>query len=167
MAQLLAASSLQTVWAAALEQLRDSVSTATYESFLRQTTAVSYDGHSVVLAAPNTFALDWISRKHGSEIREILCDLLGEAVDVQMTVGDAPPPPLPVQRAPSVQVMSAGPQFGAPYDEFGAIPLNLSYTFDNFVVGPNNRLAHAASMAVPTRRSPRHSTASSTDRSTQ
>jgi chromosomal replication initiator protein len=148
MAQLLAASSLQTVWAAALEQLRDSVSTATYESFLRQTTAVSYDGHSVVLAAPNTFALDWISRKHGSEIREILCDLLGEAVDVQMTVGDAPPPPLPVQRAPSVQVMSAGPQFGAPYDEFGAIPLNLSYTFDNFVVADCNRFAHAAAVQV-------------------
>jgi chromosomal replication initiator protein len=147
MAQTLAAP-LNTIWAAALEQLRESVSTATYESFLRQTTAVSYDGRRVVLAAPNTFARDWIARKHSQEIRDIFTDLLGEPVEIEMTVGDTPaPPPPPPVRSPVVQATSL-PHFGVPYDEFGATPLNPAYTFENFVVADCNRFAHAAAVQV-------------------
>lgn len=33
-------------------------------------------------------------------------------------------------------------------DSSGALPINPDYGFDDFVIGPNNRLAHAASVAV-------------------
>ncbi|MCM8802670.1 MAG: chromosomal replication initiator protein DnaA [Candidatus Omnitrophica bacterium] len=33
-------------------------------------------------------------------------------------------------------------------EDFFEIPLNPEYTFENFIVGPSNRLAHAASVAV-------------------
>jgi chromosomal replication initiator protein len=54
------------------------------------------------------------------------------------------PTPRAAVTAPSPSVTAAPRR--AP--SVGEIPLNPHYTFDNFVVGPSNRLAHAASLAV-------------------
>jgi len=58
---------------------------------------------------------------------------------------DRPAPPVAPQRPG--EPAQRGPA-GAGRRNFDGIAINPDYEFDNFVIGPNNRLAHAASMAV-------------------
>ncbi|WP_083097124.1 chromosomal replication initiator protein DnaA [Pseudophaeobacter leonis] len=54
----------------------------------------------------------------------------------------------PVRRAASAQSLSNKPSAAAPMDSLQAAPLDPRFTFDNFVVGKPNELAHAAARRV-------------------
>ena len=138
------------LWDRALETLRSRLSTENFETWLAPVCCESIAGDTVTLRIPNRFYADWISNHY--------TDLLLEAID-DATEGD---PPTKVRfevdealqkevRAfrqepnaaprPRARAKSAPPQLTSS-------DLNPKYSFDNFVVGPSNQLAHAASVAV-------------------
>jgi chromosomal replication initiator protein len=136
------------IWARALEYLKPLVSAATYDGFLRQAHVVEWSDTRIVIGVPNAFAQEWLERRHMEDIRESLAAAVGYGVEVEMRV-------LPTERAehlslqPPAANRNTGPRsIGYPYDEFGAVPLNPRYTFENFVVADCNRFAHAAAMHV-------------------
>ncbi|MCX7599523.1 MAG: chromosomal replication initiator protein DnaA [Armatimonadetes bacterium] len=141
-----ATTTLKDIWTLALRDLQRRVSAATYEGFLRQTTLVSYDGSTVVLRAPNSFARDWLLRRHLPDICESLSAVAGRPVEVELTAAVDQPAPIPPPAPSSSEALSY--RIGLPYDEFGATPLNPKYTFEHFVVADCNRFAHAAAVQV-------------------
>jgi chromosomal replication initiator protein len=89
------------------------------------------------LAVPTSFALDWIKRHYAPLIQEALGLLGAQVPRFELLV--VPGAAQPVQ----VDIFQAAPQA-----DQGKSKLNPKYTFENFVVGPNNNLAHAAAVAV-------------------
>ncbi len=114
----------------------------------------SADGDEMlVLTAPNEFALIWLEDNYLDLIREKVRNAAGHDVEVVLAV--APSDPEAEPRAPTA--LSAGePRPAAAPDRTRGgrssrkpkIYLNPRNTFENFIVGPSNQLAHAASTAV-------------------
>jgi chromosomal replication initiator protein len=102
----------------------------------------------LVLEAPSDFHLRWVRDRHLDAIREAAAVTLGRGTAVVLQVRQREmnePGPIEAARpAPSTE-----PDAPATADEDAlAHPVTVKYTFDNFVVGPSNRFAHAAAMAV-------------------
>jgi len=130
-------------WQAAMGQLQIEMPRAAFDTWVRDAEFVAYEDGCFIIGAPNAYACDWLQSRLTSAISRLLTGLMGRSVQVRFTVWKDPSPiddPIKDEEAEyPLQSTTVTPRNGS---------LNPRYTFDNYVVGANNRLAHAASLAV-------------------
>ncbi len=131
------------VWPAALGELQLQMTKATFDTWLRDSRLLKYEDGVFVVGVQSGYAKDWLENRLLATIKRTLARLTGQAIEVKFIVcGEEPP------RKESVTLLNLpAPDTETPA-AISSANLNPRYTFDNFVVGPGNRLAHAASMAV-------------------
>jgi chromosomal replication initiator protein len=97
------------------------------------------------LLAPSEFHLRWVNDKYRPVVQDAVTAVFGPETELVM---DARPEPIySIEEADE----DAGPDaFVQEQASTTAVPARLApkYTFENFVVGPSNRFAHAAAMAI-------------------
>lgn len=133
---------LDDLWNSVLAQVEQKISKPSFETWLKSTKLLSYKGSNITIAAPNSFAREWLENHYVHLIAGILAELTGEDLlikfvvqkDQENTDFDLP--------APIIQTQTNENLENAPG------MLNPKYTFDTFVIGSGNRFAHAASLAV-------------------
>ena len=139
----------QQVWKAVLGDLQMQMPRATFDTWVKNTSVVSYEDGMFVIGAPNTYAVEWLeNRLHGALLHSA-AQVMRRTVDLRfivkptMMVHSEPPMPLSYP---------AKPLPGSEEDEPRPAPppplLNPKHTFNTFIVGNSNRLAHAAAQAV-------------------
>ncbi|MER3398937.1 MAG: chromosomal replication initiator protein DnaA [Chloroflexota bacterium] len=143
------------VWQAALGELQLQVSRTNYNTWLKDTVGVDFDGRRFVVGVPNAFVADWLETRLKSLIRKTLCSILACSVEVDFRItqtrngrrGEANMPGSPPNGQSRTEARSGSASAGFTPS---ALPLRLNprYTFETFVVGRSNRLAHAAALAV-------------------
>ncbi|MBA3323997.1 MAG: chromosomal replication initiator protein DnaA [Rhodobacteraceae bacterium] len=104
-------------------------------------------------SAPTGFIGTWVSRNFGEPIRQLLL-LEGQTVSrLEFVVVEAAGAcPLPTGPAPRAAALPRTVEFPAGPDvELPQSPLDGRFTFNNFVVGKPNELAHAAARRVSER----------------
>ncbi|MBI3522313.1 MAG: chromosomal replication initiator protein DnaA [Chloroflexi bacterium] len=150
---------LKQLWQAALGELQLGVTRANYDTWFKDTSIISEEDDVYCIGVPNAFAREWLENKFRPQVRQALQHLVGHTVDVRFitsTGGIARGPSSSRQPGPLSNSGAAAGQ-GQPIsrENVAAALLNSKYTFSTFVVGSNNRLAHAAALSVAER--PGHS----------
>lgn len=129
-------------WQATLGQLQMEMPKAAFDTWVRDTELISHEDGTFIIGVHNAYARDWLESRLSSTSIRILSGLMNRSVEVKFIVWQGYEP----TEAAEIEKL---PQSGA-YDSSRPTnqALNRRYTFDNFVVGTSNRLAHAASLAV-------------------
>jgi chromosomal replication initiator protein len=151
-------------WLRVKERLRAEVGEEIYQSWFASMELDRVEGSTVLLTVPTRFLKSW-TQTHYSE-KLLACwqaeapDVLKVEVSVRSAVIRAVPPK---PKAPETVETARDPRIGrmdigelraayAPvssgHDALGGSPLDLRLTFDSFVVGRSNTLAHAAAKQV-------------------
>jgi len=138
---------LQAAWDHTLQVLSDHVNKPSFESWIRTAHPISIDGSLATIGTTSRFAKHWLENKHIEVIREVLENHLDQPIRVRIELLEEDGPVLLNEKLPK----KPKPQAKQEDDEPISQPLNSRYTFDNFVVGPGNRLAHACAMSVAER----------------
>ena len=131
-------------WQAAVGQLQMEMPKAAFDTWVRDTEFLSYEDGSFVIGVQNAYARDWLQSRLVSTVTRILTGIMNRTVEVHFNTWQKPVEP----EAPKMSKESPLPYEFDSEIEIRNSTLNPRYTFDNFVVGPSNRLAHAACMAV-------------------
>lgn len=147
------ATTLRRAWERALHMLGNKVSKVTFESYIRPIRPLSYEDNEVALGVPSAFAREWLDRRHRSLIRATLESVLGTNVEIRFTVC-----PSEQRQLTLISIDDGRPAAEEPRPKpakpatlpagLTESPLVARYTFDSFVIGRSNRLAHAGAQAV-------------------
>lgn len=132
------------LWDDVLVQVELSVTAANFKTWFRDTYIVSLEDGVVTLGVPSVFVRDWLADKFQSLVLKILREINPHVRSIEYTV---------VQRNSRKQESSKTQTINAalPLEEYYINKndnLNPKYTFETFVVGPFNQLAHAAARTV-------------------
>jgi chromosomal replication initiator protein len=115
----------EALWGEVREKLRASVPDSTFKIWLEPIAAVGVQGQTLHLTAPERVQA-WVQRRYSPLIVEALGDVSESLREISFA---SPGDETSLEQASSAQ-------------------LNPNHTFDRFVIGEGNRLAHAAALAV-------------------
>ncbi|MES2471035.1 MAG: chromosomal replication initiator protein DnaA [Patescibacteria group bacterium] len=137
------------LWEDVLGEMEIAVSPAIFATWFRGTFILKIDEGSVHLGVPSTFCLEWLREKHHNSILRILRERNTEVRSLHYVIikeGDKRKDDRNTKKN-NLQM----PTITLPIQDHYVNKddnLNPRYTFETFVVGPFNELAHAASLAT-------------------
>ena len=138
------------LWKAVLGEMELSLSRANFTTWFKNTSVLSRDGNTVVVSVPNGFIKEWLENKFNKKILESVRSQAPEIKDVRYAIG-RPKAELAKHVFSSI-TLEKELEFRSDSDIDKDIDrttnLNKRYTFESFVVGSNNELAHASCLAV-------------------
>ena len=136
-------------WQAVVGQLQMDMPKATFETWVRDADFVTFERGLFTVGLKNAYACDWVENRLSSTISRSLTGIMNQPIDIHFVVSQ----PVHEPTETTAHIDSSGIET-IEQSQNGAIApirnptLASKYTFDNFVVGASNRLAHAASIAV-------------------
>ncbi len=124
------------IWERALKQLKVSVSTIAYATYIEQLKPIDIVGSKLILSTKSELFASEVAKRLIDKIREALAMSGSGVTDIKLYVEG------------SNEDYLARKGVALPDSEIDSTPINPKYTFDTFVVGPSNRYLYAAAKAV-------------------
>lgn len=135
------------LWENALSEISLSVSPANFSTWFNDTYILKQEEGVIYLGVPNPFTRDWLYTKFHNTILKILRQMDEQVRGLEYVILKESEK----RRVEERKKAQPTPTISIPLQDFYINKddnLNPRYIFDNFVVGPFNELAHAASKMV-------------------
>ncbi|OGE82456.1 MAG: hypothetical protein A3B10_00055 [Candidatus Doudnabacteria bacterium RIFCSPLOWO2_01_FULL_44_21] len=128
----------QQLWQAILGNLELAISKASFTTWFKNTSILEKTDSAIIVNTPNAFTKEWLQNKYHQDILKALKSIAPEIREVKFQITN------PTYVAPQAAREIPKTTVKRPENQ----SLNPKYTFTTFIVGSNNQLAHAASLAV-------------------
>ena len=130
------------IWDDILDYVQEQIPDVEFRTWFQQVRPLGIENGAYMIGVPHSFARDWLKNHYGPVLETALKDLGAPSPRVGFQV-------VPFQQTEQHDMFASAPDAATP----AAAPkmkvaLNPKYVFSNFVVGPNNNLAHAAALAA-------------------
>ncbi|MGH2682011.1 MAG: chromosomal replication initiator protein DnaA [Actinomycetota bacterium] len=140
-------------WTRALERIRRDLAESSYKMWFSEVEARALPEGVLELVAPSEYVKSWLAHHYMDLITKAVREAGGRELAIRLTnrdradqAGPAPAPAKSVTESPAAEPPQRDVS-GPPGSEVGGT-FSERYTFETFVLGPSNRFAHAATMAV-------------------
>ncbi len=123
-------------WDDILERVREEheLSKVSFETWIKPLKVHKVENNDVTILVPTEqIGLEYVSKKYKLPIKAAIGEITGMDCDIHFRLPQDLEKETPAQQVKSESILAG---------------LNPKYTFDTFVVGSNNKFAHAASLAV-------------------
>ncbi len=136
------------LWKAVLSEMELTVSKANFTTWFMNTSIISSNKDAILVSVPNGFVKEWLENKFNRQIFQIISHHEPEIREIKYTIGNAFKNDSALNNKFAQFVPEKTEQDPVDSDIDKATNLNRRYSFDSFIIGVNNELAHAASIAV-------------------
>jgi len=142
------------LWQNVLDEVEVSLSRANFNTWFKNTEIVNLTEDTATIRVPNVFTKEWLNKKYEPEIKKSLAKNMPNITNIDYLIGIKTPKEILFNQATTPAKNENSNKNGAAAisvkttNDSSVSKLNPRYTFDTFVVGESNKLAHAAAQAV-------------------
>jgi chromosomal replication initiator protein len=129
-------------WQATLGQLQMEMPKATFDTWVKGTELINHQQNIFTIGVQNAYARDWLENRLTTTTEKMLTGIMDAPQAISFIIRSTD------ESLPKTETEKTSLSFSIKQIKTSGMRFNSRYTFDNFVVGPNNRLPHAASQAV-------------------
>ncbi len=131
---------LLSAWKNAQPVIKEKIGNASYETWFSSIGIKEKDSTTLIIETPDDFFKNWIVEHYLDTINESLKTTSAQSLNIEFEINTKVlKEPAANRFAPTIQELKSEPN---------QVHLNPRFNFDNFVVGPSNRFAYAACLAV-------------------
>ena len=131
--------SAREIWEAALGELELQINKPNFSTWFETTIGLDYQKNQFTVGVPNAFVAEYLDKNQRSLIEKTLIGFTRGDIQIHFEVNSTHPDSA-AERTPRVEASRPGKQTLSRF--------NPKYTFETFVVGSSNRLAHASALAA-------------------
>jgi chromosomal replication initiator protein len=128
------------IWENIKDYVKRNITDVEYHTWFMRVKPIGVESGTYMIGVPNSFAADWLKQHYLGLLEEALRHLGAATPKIGFRV-------LPSTQEAVLEPEPKNKQNQTPIDN-GRAKLNIKYTFEKFVIGPNNNFAHAAALAV-------------------
>lgn len=140
---------IQEAWDNVLAELKTTISKANFLTWFKDTALEDFKEGTAFVRVPSNFVKEWLKEKYHKSLIKILSRFLPEIRNIEYVVSSSG---LKINKAKKEKKEKIPIKTNDQMNLIDTIDpetnLNPRYTFETFVVGSNNELAHAAALAV-------------------
>lgn len=131
---------LVSIWKNTLQRLEESVGSSVFDLWFKPMKLVGIDDKSAIIEVPNRFFKEWIDDFYPNTLETIIGDIVEYPIRIEYTFAE--------KEELKVKTNVKALQNRRNWLHDKGIYLNPKYSFETFVVGNSNQLAHAAARKV-------------------
>lgn len=131
------------LWEKIQPQIREQLGATTYDTWFSSIQIQAPNSDNLIINTPDEFFQNWFIEHYLPIIKHHLSSLINHQIHYEVAIN-----PLEVPNKPATQQIIHNENLAPKKEDQLPIHLNPRFSFDNFVVGPSNRFAYSACMAV-------------------
>lgn len=132
---------MENIWEGCKVELKKLLGEISYNTWISPLQCKKIEELSIILEAPDSFFKNWIEANYTPHIKEALKGLTQKDLEIILEVNPA------LLKSGANKILKTI-QKSFQEEPLDSLRLNPRFTFDNFIIGASNRMAHAASLAV-------------------
>jgi len=132
------------IWGRVLHKISTHISSATLNTWFKRVQLNKVNNGVAVISCADAFVREWIETKHKVLLTEAVTEVVGEKVSVTFIIDES----FDTLKAENSPLFMGSKNTDQSIKVIQQANLNSKYVFEAFVVGPSNRLAHAAAEAI-------------------
>lgn len=125
------------LWQTILEEIKKTVTPQQFQAWFTSLKLLAYSTDRIDIQVPNIFFKDWLEKRYLERIQKAVAIATKGVPSIRFHVENT-------SNQATTPVASGGSDAASAVGAY----LNKKYRFEDFIVGPCNRLAHAAALAV-------------------
>jgi len=139
------------LWRKLLSHIEEQIGTAKFSTWFEPLKCLGVQEQCLRIQVPNRFTREWLSEHYLPVMVQMARQLMGPEATIRFEVGGKEPDAAESSEPPAVAPQTPPPPASSAPPAVEDSLFNPRLTFESFVVGPGNQLAHAACLAVAQR----------------
>ena len=131
------------IWENAQDAIKSQVGEASYETWFTGLRPTEKSSDTLKIEAPDEFFKNWLADRYSNIIQNIVNQLAGANIIIEFAVSSSV-----IEDTHTMPVLQENRTVSANTHNRSIHETQQRFSFNNFVVGPGNRFAYAASLAV-------------------
>jgi chromosomal replication initiator protein len=136
------------LWKAVLSEMEVSLSRANFTTWFKGTNIISNANGAILVSVPNGFAKEWLENKFNKQIFKVVQNFHPEIREIKYAIGNNHLHTMLPKKDFAQFIPEKISEDRSDADIDKTTNLNKRYTFESYIVGQSNELAHAASLSV-------------------